>query len=110
MTTPHSAKQPSKRRRCDNCNTLFRPGRIWAKFCSEKCRKEFHRYGSSYGPLKTGLHKAIDKKYAELRRDTTTALQNQLKLMGEAHKLLAVELKDQSRRIDGLESDRPSIV
>ncbi len=83
MPANKPAKQ--KRKRCENCNKLFEPKKPWSKFCKDECRKEFHRYGSSYGPLKTGLHKAIDKKYAELRRDFFR------------------EMKDQSRRIDRLE-------
>jgi hypothetical protein len=66
-----SEKKTFKRRRCQNCNALYMPTREDQKFCRtlpdpDKCRKEFYRYGSSYGPLKTGLHKAIDKKYREL--------------------------------------------
>lgn len=66
-----SEKKTFKRRRCQNCNKLYMPSREDQKFCRDlpdpdKCRKEFYRYGSSYGPLKTGLHKAIDKKYAAL--------------------------------------------
>jgi hypothetical protein len=62
-----------KRRRCQNCNALYMPTREDQKFCRtlpdrDKCRKEFYRYGSSYGPLKTGLHKAIEKKCAELEK------------------------------------------
>lgn len=84
-------KPPFKRRRCQNCNKLYLPSREDQKFCrdlpdKDKCRKEFYRYGSSYGPLKTGLHKAIDKKYAELRKGWIA------------------EIKDQSRRIDRLEA------
>ncbi len=71
MNHPANQAKPFKRRRCQNCNRLYLPSRDDQKFCRElpdkdKCRKEFYRYGSSYGPLRTGLHKAIDKKYAEL--------------------------------------------
>jgi hypothetical protein len=69
-----SEKKTFKRRRCQNCNALYMPTREDQKFCRtlpdpDKCRKEFYRYGSSYGPLKTGLHKAIDKKCGELREE-----------------------------------------
>jgi hypothetical protein len=65
-----------KRRRCQNCNKLYLPTREDQKFCRtlpdrDKCRKEFYRYGSSYGPLKTGLHKTIEKKCAELEKHYT---------------------------------------
>ena len=71
MSTLISKTASKKRARCENCHALYRrnPQRPKQKFCCETCRKEFHRYGSSYGPLKTGLHKAIDKKYAALRKE-----------------------------------------
>lgn len=83
MTTNKTPKR--KRIHCHNCNKLFVPQKPWAKFCKENCRKEFHRYGSSYGPLKTGLERAIEKKYAALKKD------------------FFAEIKDQSRRIDRVE-------
>jgi len=82
-----------KRRRCENCNKLYLPSRIDQRFCRElpdkdKCRKEFFRYGSSYGPLKTGLHKAIDKKYDELRLKFTKMFIEMGK--SEAHRINAL--------------------
>ena len=90
MPAKNPAKQ--KRKRCENCNKLFEPKKPWSKFCKDECRKEFHRYGSSYGPLKTGLHKAIDKKYAELAKDSE-----------RRYKAFMSEMSDQSRRIDRVE-------
>lgn len=76
------ASKLRRRRRCDNCNKLYQPRRDDQKFCRDnedpdKCRKEFYRYGSSYGPLKTGLHKAIEKKYSELLRVMESGLKKQ---------------------------------
>ncbi len=33
---------------------------------NDKCRKEFHRYGAGYAPIKAGLMKSIEEKYAGL--------------------------------------------
>ncbi len=55
-----------RRRRCLNDNKLFQPKLSNHKFCCDPCRKEFHRHGSSFGPIKAGLYSAIDKKYAAL--------------------------------------------
>jgi hypothetical protein len=69
---PVAVKIKFRQRRCGNCNILYQPVRNNQKFCTKnkgQCRKEFHRYGSSYGPLKTGLEKTIDKKYAALRSE-----------------------------------------
>ncbi len=27
---------------CENCGISFSPSRSWAKFCSDKCRTDFH--------------------------------------------------------------------
>lgn len=95
-------KKVFKRRRCQNCNKLYLPTREDQKFCRtlpdrDKCRKEFYRYGSSYGPLKTGLHKAIDNKCAELRAEFRTlkrvvdALTKEVEYCYSVHKTLTVE-------------------
>ena len=63
------------------------PTREDQKFCRslpdrDKCRKEFYRYGSSYGPLKTGLERAIEKKYAALFREMTARFIDERKRIG----------------------------
>ena len=92
---PRAPKKTFKRRRCENCNRLYTPIREDQRFCQhdgDNCRKEFHRYGSSYGPLKTGLHKAIEKKYADLAKDSE-----------RRYKAFMSDMSDQSRRIDRVE-------
>jgi hypothetical protein len=57
-----SSVRPSKiRRRCDNCGKLFPRTRTDKKFCDDNCRKEFHRHGAAYGPIKQALEKLIEK-------------------------------------------------
>jgi hypothetical protein len=34
-------------------------------FCSGQCRKQFHRYGNAYGPLKDHLEKLVEKRIRE---------------------------------------------
>jgi hypothetical protein len=84
-TARPTPKWKLKRRRCLTDNKLFHPKLQRQRFCSDACRKEFHRYGESYGPIKMGLEKALQRKYVELRREFFS------------------EIKDQSRRIDRLE-------
>jgi hypothetical protein len=74
MDTSKPAKQPLKRRRCPNCNKVFQPTRRWARFHSDKCRKEFHRYGAGYYPIKAALEKAIEEKYAGLEKQIRVEL------------------------------------
>jgi hypothetical protein len=65
-TRRESFSKTSKiRKRCDNCGDLFPRTRTDRKFCSENCRKEFHRYGAAYGPIKQALEKLIDKRTRE---------------------------------------------
>ena len=112
MPAKNPAKQ--KRKRCENCNKLFEPKKLWAKFCKDECRKEFHRYGSSYGPLKTGLHKAIDKQCAalikkhraevvELAEEVATTLEDHLRCIQDLDseaKRLAVEVAELRAKVD----------
>jgi len=97
---PRAPKKTFKRRRCENCNRLYAPIREDQRFCQhdgDNCRKEFHRYGSSYGPLKTGLHKAIDKKYDALE---ASIIRGWLKPLQSEIKRLAVEVADVKAQID----------
>jgi hypothetical protein len=68
VPTAKSAKP--RRKRCLNDNKFFvpKPNVPDQKFCCDPCRKEFHRHGSAFGPMKLGLYSAIDKKYAALER------------------------------------------
>ena len=68
MPTPQSAKQ--KRKRCQNCNKLFIPARNVPdqKFCKDACRREFWTHGSAFGPMKAGLHSAIEKRCLQIQR------------------------------------------
>lgn len=63
-------KKPARRRKCLNCDELFRPERPYPiqKFCKDACRKEFHANGgNAFGPLKARLEKLIVKHTDELR-------------------------------------------
>ena len=93
MPTAKSAKQ--KRKRCQNCNKLFVPARNVPdqKFCKDACRREFWTHGSAFGPMKAGLYRAIDKKYAALEKEAN-----------RRHRAFMSEIADQSRRIDRLDS------
>jgi hypothetical protein len=75
VPTANSAK--ARRKRCLNCNKYFVPRPnvgARAKFCTKDCCDEFHRHGSAFGPMKTGLYRAIDKKYAALEKQMSAKL------------------------------------
>jgi archaellum component FlaC len=85
------------------------PTREDQRFCRDRdpanaslCRQEWNRYGSSYGPLKDGLHKAIEKKYAELRADTKLAvrqLASQIDVLSSDINLTAKALTQQIEKM-----------
>lgn len=62
-----------RRMRCDNCfaPTPKRTGN--KRFCSDQCRKEFHRHGSAFGPLRVKLEKIIAQATRELRAELEAA-------------------------------------
>lgn len=45
------------------------------KFCSDKCRLEYHRYGAAYGPLRDKLTKLIDETIADCYGENLGALE-----------------------------------
>ncbi|TAJ99785.1 hypothetical protein EPO44_10315 [bacterium] len=51
-----------ERPRCVNCNDPFTPNRIWAKFCSGRCRSQYHRAG---GVSRHTLLKYVDRRIKE---------------------------------------------
>lgn len=67
------------RRRCDNCPHFFRPKQAKQRFCSNKCRMEFHRYGAAYGPLKDKLENLVE----ELIETKYHALDQRLRMCSE---------------------------
>lgn len=56
------------RKRCDNDGKLFYVTKPTRRFCSNKCRMEYHRHGNSFGPLKDKLYKLIEKRVREATR------------------------------------------
>jgi hypothetical protein len=107
QSTPRAVKNPMKRRRCQNCNKLYTPTRDDQKFCRElpdkdKCRKEFYRYGSSYGPLKTGLEKAIQRKYGLLVLDVEIELKRLAQTQRVRLSQLEIDVKMLRFNLNGL--------
>jgi hypothetical protein len=53
---------------------LFPRTRKDRKFCKEECRKEFHRFGSGYGPIKQALEKLIEKRTRDQVKEVSKRL------------------------------------
>jgi hypothetical protein len=104
QTQAERRRRESERKRCENCGGMFDKKRKNQRFCTKNngaCRKEFFRYGAAFGPLKFGLHKAIDQKYEDLDR------QFKIKLAEYTDRLwdFSVQLKKISVQVDKLEAD-----
>ena len=63
--------QPGRRRRCDcGCYRLYTPTRAWQRFYSAECRKNYNRYGSSFGSLKReGIRRLVKEARAAIRSE-----------------------------------------
>lgn len=65
--SPEWAKLP--KRHCDDCNKLYkpvRPNRPGEKhFCSDNCRKSYHKHGGAYRKLRGEVRKMVDRQMKE---------------------------------------------
>lgn len=66
------AKLP--KRICEGCPTKYKPYRPDQRFCSAKCRLDYHHHGGAYVKLKALVEKLIDKKIGELRKSQRAAI------------------------------------
>lgn len=81
LTEPAKIKDPNTptrtdpiRRRCTNCPKFFWAIRKDHRFCSARCRKEFHENGTAYGKLRERLYKDIEKKLAAMSNQIVNEL------------------------------------
>jgi hypothetical protein len=69
--SPEWAKLP--RRRCDDCGKMYkqvRPRREGEMgFCSDNCRKSYHKHGGAYRKLKVEMKRMVEKGIHEMRTD-----------------------------------------
>jgi hypothetical protein len=54
-----------RRVRCDNCPKFVMQYRPWQRFCSEKCRRQFHQNEGAFGTLKDKFPKWIAAEVAK---------------------------------------------
>lgn len=61
------------RRKCDDCGKGYKPVRPLVEgqrgFCSDTCRKSYHRHGGAYRKLRDTTEKLIERRLDELRAD-----------------------------------------
>jgi hypothetical protein len=58
------------RRKCDDCGKSYKPARPLQEgqrgFCSDNCRKSYHKHGGAYRKLRAEMQKMVEKRLDEL--------------------------------------------
>ena len=66
--SPEWAKLP--KRHCDDCGKMYkqvRPRREGEMgFCSDNCRKSYHKHGGAYRKLKVELKRMVEREFKEI--------------------------------------------
>lgn len=66
------------RRRCDDCGKNYKPVRPVKEnergFCSDNCRKSYHKHGGAYRKLKAEMQKLVAKHMAAINEANQTEL------------------------------------
>jgi NADH:ubiquinone oxidoreductase subunit D len=94
------------RRKCDDCGGSYKPKQPLREgtrgFCSDNCRKSYHKHGGAYRKLKPEVAKLIQKELkplqAEIRELRQLWIENELLYMELKGKIEALESKRTARR------------
>ncbi len=58
------------RRKCDDCGKNYKPKQPLREgtrgFCSDNCRKSYHKHGGAYRKLKGELEKMVERRFKEI--------------------------------------------
>lgn len=61
------------RRHCDDCGKKYKPARPVKEnergFCSDNCRKSYHKHGGAYRKLRGEVRKMIDKEFSHIKAE-----------------------------------------
>jgi len=64
------------RRKCDDCGKSYKPRQPLKKdqrgFCSDNCRKSYHKHGGAYRKLKGEIEKLIGRRVSEIKAELYT--------------------------------------
>lgn len=78
--SPEWAKLP--KRRCDDCGKMYkqiRPRREGEMgFCSDNCRKSYHKHGGAYRKLKVEMVKLVTKRMDEIEKQVRSLVLEEL--------------------------------
>ena len=107
--TPGSDKP--RRRRCKNCGELFPKTRHNREFCSDACRKEHHRHGGAFVPLKDACEKFINIRLAGVATELQLSREKAEQLRETAERLItglqeaAAVLKRERQQLDSMTTE-----
>jgi hypothetical protein len=79
------------RRKCDDCGKSYKP-KVPLRpntrgFCSDNCRKSYHKHGGAYRKLRSEMHKMVMKHMAAINEANQTELR--ILVRGELVRYLA---------------------
>jgi hypothetical protein len=61
------------RRKCDDCGKTYKPKQPLREgtrgFCSDNCRKSYHKHGGAYRKLKAEMKKMIEKEFGTIHAE-----------------------------------------
>ena len=67
------------RRKCDDCGKTYKPKQPLRPgtrgFCTDNCRKSYHKHGGAYRKLKAEMRKMVDHKMKEIRQELQTEVE-----------------------------------
>ena len=66
------------RRKCDDCGKNYKPKQPLREgtrgFCSDNCRKSYHKHGGAYRKLKVEMKRMVLKEFEAIRETQAEAL------------------------------------
>jgi len=83
------------RRKCDDCGTNYKPKQPIHKtdkdgkpieqrgFCSDNCRKSYHKHGGAYRKLKVEMKRMVEKELQKIRSEMEGMVTQEFKTIRE---------------------------
>ena len=70
------------RRKCDDCGKNYKPKQPLREgtrgFCSDNCRKSYHKHGGAYRKLKVEMKRMVEKEFKAIRTELLTTMRREI--------------------------------
>jgi hypothetical protein len=67
------------RRKCDDCGKSYKPKQPLREgtrgFCSDNCRKSYHKHGGAYRKLRGEMRKMVEKELIDIRQEVQNEIE-----------------------------------